>query len=148
MTSIEAFKNIKTLSYCKQHITIQEWCNIIEQDLDRLEKLESELKRKSGIICMLESENESLEAKFDAYYELHKQLEKGYDDLSVDNDKLIQENRKLKKVIEILKDKLELPLEDDFDVVNKDDVHLYRLRTKCLINEEEYEILKEVLKYD
>ena len=40
MTSKEALKNIKTLSYCKQHITIQEWCNIIHQDLDRLEKLE------------------------------------------------------------------------------------------------------------
>ena len=40
MNSKEALKNIKTLSYCKQHITIQEWCNIIEQDLDRLEVLQ------------------------------------------------------------------------------------------------------------
>lgn len=31
------------------------------------------------------------------------------------------------------------------DVVNKDDIHLYRLRTKCLINEKEYELLKEVI---
>lgn len=58
---------------------------------------------------------------------------------------LPSENSKLKKAIEILKDKIELPLENDFDVVNKDDIHLYRLRTKCLINEEEYELLKEVL---
>ena len=58
---------------------------------------------------------------------------------------LPSENTKLKKAIEILKDKIELPLENDFDVVNKDDIHLYRLRTKCLINEEEYELLKEVL---
>lgn len=55
------------------------------------------------------------------------------------------EIKKLKQAIDILKDKIELPLENDFDVVNKDDVHLYRLRTKCLINEEEYELLKEVL---
>lgn len=40
MTSKDVLKNIKTLSYCKQHSTIQEWCNIIEQDLERLEKLE------------------------------------------------------------------------------------------------------------
>ena len=53
--------------------------------------------------------------------------------------------KKLEEAIEILKDKIELPLENDFDVVNKDDIHLYRLRTKCLINEKEYEILKEVL---
>lgn len=59
----------------------QQFCEDIKKDLERLE---------------------SLEAKFDAYYELHKQLEKGYDELSVDNEKLIQENRNLKKVIEIL----------------------------------------------
>ena len=48
MTSKEALKNIKTLSYCKQHITIQEWCNIIEQDLDRLEELK-DLEEEIGI---------------------------------------------------------------------------------------------------
>ena len=48
MTSKEALKNIKTLSYCKQHITIQEWCNIIEQDLDRLEELK-DLEVEIGI---------------------------------------------------------------------------------------------------
>ena len=123
----------------------QEWYfEIIKQDLDKLEKLESELKRKSGIICMLESENESL----------HNSLEKAEMLLkhSIDNNnetlnalsKQIKQNNNLKQVIDILKDKIELPLEDDFDVVKKDEIHLYRLRTKCLINEEEYDLLKEV----
>ena len=60
-------------------------------------------------------------------------------------EKLEKENQELRNIIKILKDKIELPLENDFDVVNKDDIHLYRLRTKCLINEKEYELLKEVL---
>ena len=60
-------------------------------------------------------------------------------------EKLEKENQELRNIIKILKDKIELPLENDFDVVNKDDIHLYRLRTKCLINEEEYELLKEIL---
>ena len=96
---------------------INEALYTIKQDLEKLEKLEKEYKeaRKS-----IKSWNEN-------------------------GGELLRENAKLKKDIEILKDKLELPLEDDFDVVNKDDVHLYRLRTKCLINEEEYELLKECL---
>ena len=60
-------------------------------------------------------------------------------------EKLEKENQELRNIIKILKDKIELPLENDFDVVNKDDIHLYRLRTKCLINEKEYDLLKEVL---
>lgn len=58
---------------------------------------------------------------------------------------VIENKEKLEKAIDILKSKIELPLENDFDVVNKDDIHLYRLRTKYLINEEEYKLLKEVL---
>lgn len=45
--------------------------------------------------------------------------------------------------------KLEIPSLDDFAVINnKDYICLYRLRTKVLVNEEEYDILKEVLEDD
>ena len=57
---------------------------------------------------------------------------------------LKDENTRLKQAIKILKEKVEMPLIDDFEVINKDYIHLYRLRTKALINEEEYELLKEV----
>ena len=98
------------------------YCDEIKQDLERLEKLEKVVKK-------LEFENNALKLGIDL-------------DLSA---KLFSKNKKLKQAIEILKSKIELPLENDFDVVNKDDIHLYRLRIKCLINEEEYELLKEVL---
>lgn len=42
MKSKDVLKNIKNLSYCKQNITIQEWCNIIEQDLEILEILKEQ----------------------------------------------------------------------------------------------------------
>ena len=52
---------------------------------------------------------------------------------------------KLTNLLEVYSQKKGFTLENDFDVVNKDDIHLYRLITKCLINEEEYELLKEIL---
>lgn len=76
----------------------------------------------------------------------NKELRKSIKSWNENGGNLLKENIELKNTIKILKDKIELPLENDFDVVNKDDIHLYRLRTKCLINEEEYELLKEVLK--
>lgn len=98
--------------------------NIIKQDLDRLEQLEKE--------------NQELKEKF-------KMLEENEDVVLTTLEISVQENTKFKKALDILKGKLELPLEDDFDVINKDDIHLYRLRTKALVNEEEYELLKSVL---
>lgn len=100
----------------------------IKQDLDKLEKVEKDLKQTKSNFKNSQTHSRNCYKKLlDKYMGLEK------------------ENTKLKKVIESLKDKIELPLENDFDVVNKDDIHLYRLRTKCLINEEEYELLKEVL---
>ena len=94
---------------------------IIKQDLDRLE---------------------SLEAKFDAYYELHKQLEEGYDNASVENEKLIQENRKLKKVIEILK-RFETISYCRNEETNKWDIPLmYFFGFSEKITQEEYDLLK------
>ena len=96
---------------------------VIKQDLERLE---------------------SLEAKFDAYYELHKQLEKGYDELSVENDKLIQENRKLKKVIDILKRFVTISYCRN-EETNKWDIPLmYSFGFSEKITQEEYDLLKGV----
>ena len=95
--------------------------NIIKQGIERLE---------------------SLEAKFDAYYELHKQLEKGYDELSVENDKLIQENRKLKKVIDILKRFVTISYCRN-EETNKWDIPLmYSFGFSEKITQEEYDLLK------
>ena len=115
MTSKEALKNIKTLSYCKQHITIQEWCNIIEQDLDRLEKLEKEYKeaRKS-----IKSWNEN-------------------------GGELLRENAKLKKVIEIMVDKkvsqFWIVMSESVDRYNA------VMGKNYILTQEEYELLKEYL---
>ena len=111
--------------------SFQEWYEIIKQELDKLEKLEKE--------------NQELKELYDFKTQLNRNQYIVLEELNEKNLKLENGLNKLKKVIEILKEKLELPLEDDFDVVKKDEIHLYRLRIKCLINEEEYEILKEYL---
>lgn len=90
---------------------------------------------------------EQYEAEFEVLERelfIRKKL-KDFDVYQIQLEKLEKENQELRNIIKILKDKIELPLENDFDVVNKDDIHLYRLRTKCLINEKEYDLLKEVL---
>ena len=108
--------------------------DIIEQDLERFKLIEED------------------------YYSLNKE----YEWIEFENVKLKQENKELlvnknvaqgiaikyKKALDIFKSKIELPLEDDFDVINKDNVHLYHLRVKALVNEEEYNLLKEVLEND
>ena len=111
---------------------------LIEEYYPRSELIESQLnKTKNNVNKIIQDLErlESLEAKFDAYYELHKQLEKGYDELSVDNEKLIQENRNLKKVIEILKRKM---------IIVKLRDNEYIIHGNEYITKEQYELLKEV----
>ena len=99
---------------------------------------------------------ESLEAKFDAYYELHKQLEEGYDNIAVENDKLIQENRNLKKVIDFIKENFEIELHydeecDEYTICFMEyDEYLEEISTGITkyVNKEEYDLLKEYLGND
>lgn len=63
---------------------------------------------------------------------------------------LYEENNKFKKAIKILKKIVSIPLEDDFakvkiDKETKKETHYYALSIKYLIDEQEYELLKEVL---
>ena len=134
MTSKEALKNIETLSYCKQHITIQEWCEIIKQDLDRFEEENEALKM--GI--------ESLNTD---YKELKQTSEFVIEKFKISNKNLIDENEKLKKVIEILKDNVYLEFDDENNAVrfkrNKDDECDYTII--FVYDKEQYNLLKEYL---
>lgn len=84
MTSKEALKNIETLSYCKQHITIQEWCEIIKQDLDRLEEENEALKM-------------GIESLHTDYKELKETSEFVIEKFKISNKNLTDENEKLEK---------------------------------------------------
>ena len=147
MTSKEAMKRIKT----SHHIAMDMLCegrkdeetemaiSKIEQELELFEKCKDDN-------CNYQIENAKLIDKFDAYYELHKQLEKGYDELSVDNDKLIQENRNLKKIIELIVNKcvntLYIDISKDVKEYNGWVSKYYQL------TQEEYKLVKEWLKND
>ena len=114
--------------------SFQEWCNIIKQDLERLENLEEEN-------ASLQSENESL----------HNSLEKAEMLLkhSIDNNnetlnalsKQIKQNNNLKQVIEILKNK-EVPITwlKISKSVNEYNSGIFKF---AWLTQEEYELLKE-----
>lgn len=146
--------------------------NIIEQDLDRLKRLEKELKQTKLNFRNSQIHSKNCYKKLKEKYtrlertyknnevmtrdlnelinrnlELKEELKKSQETINAwmeNHKKLIIDNGKMKKAIKILKEKVEMPLLDDFEVINKDYIHLYRLRTKALINEEEYELLSEV----
>lgn len=151
MTGKESLRNLKQEILTPNYLTDyekDECIDVIQQDLERLEKLNNIFS--DSHICEIKEKFNEIECNADKC----KTCPLGVGDGICLNNvfehkwKLEEENEKLKQAIEILKDKIELPLENDFDVVNKDDIHLYRLRTKCLINEKEYEILKEVFGND
>jgi hypothetical protein len=64
-------------------------------------------------------------------------------------EKYIERLEKLKKAIEILKNIIILPIEDDISMVDNKGNNYYVLRyIKKLLSEQEYELLKEVLEND
>ena len=85
----------------------------------------------------LKKENQELKEQVD-YYKKEMESEQCFRESTQSH--LI----KYAQAIKILKEKIEMPLLDDFEVINTNYIHLYRLRTKALINEEEYKLLKEV----
>lgn len=126
MNSKEALNNLFEITRCEgcsrecyvyedEREDCIQWHMIIKQDLERLEKLEKELKQTK-----LNFKNSQIHSK-----NCYKKLKKKYDKLKIildDNDDLINENhvmnavigdlegenKKLKKNIEILKDILQL----------------------------------------
>ena len=63
-----------------------------------------------------------------------------------ENADLQLENKKLKKAIETLKSVIILPMENDISMVDNKGNNYYKLRyIKRLLNEQEYDLLKEVL---
>lgn len=128
---------------------VVECLEIIKKDLERLEKLESEVKRKSGIICMLESENESLHTEIESLHtkceSLHTEIKSVSDETEEQFKKFLdKENEKRKKVIDILKVK---GVQESF-LKNTKNVNEYNKAIKHLnyfdeLIQEEYELLKE-----
>lgn len=113
--SKEALEN---LTYCVNGMESKEkYYKIIKQDLDRLEKLEKE----------------------------NKELRKSIKSWNENGGNLLKENTKLKKAIEILKNKtvviVALKLSKDLNDYN-------RMTSFENLTQEEYELLKEVLGND
>jgi hypothetical protein len=107
--------------------------NTIKQDLERLEVLEKDNKRLKDFwlettnkLVTVETENEQLK---DSIKIKQKQVNKCIDTLT-------QENEKLKKAIEILK---------DYTFIEFDDVDIYLKSSNCPLSYQEYKLLKEVL---
>ena len=103
--------------------------NIIKRDLDRLEKLEKE--------------NQELKEKYEI-------LEENQETVLTTLESSVQENVKLRKVIEILKDELEISFEDTTQEGNGYWVVLqnWNGEEEVVINfnaPDNYELLKEVL---
>lgn len=101
--------------------SFQEWCNIVKQDLDRLENLEDNIKIHKETIKMQQNQIESLQS----------------------------ENTKLEKAIKIIVNKgihvLFLKHTKTFDHYNKIVRHQEYYDE---LTQEEYELLKEVLGND
>ena len=117
MTSKEALEKI-SWRYINDP-TFQEWCNIIKKDLKRLGEVEKENIK-------LRFENASLNNAIDL-------------DLTA---KFLSENIKLKKAIEILKEKTNLKIETN---AQNNPFITYDLWGSSAISKKEYELLKEVL---
>ena len=100
--------------------SFQEWCDIIKQDLDRLEKLEKG--------------NKILREKVNHFKNVKNRYRR--------NEKFVEkENAKLKKTIEILKDYFEIWLNyEEEEIFGGFEINGYHQ-----INKQEYELLKEVL---
>ena len=140
MTSKEALENIKTapsfmggntryLTCLQSSIPFLEDINAIKKDLDRLEKLEKE--------------NQELKEKC-------KTFEENEESILTTLKTSVQENDKLEKVIEILKDELDISFEDTSQEGNGYWVVLQNWsgEEEVVINFntlDDYDLLKEVL---
>ena len=132
MTSKEALKQLNNFISREKHInsernkTINECINTIKQDLERLETLEKQNEELFGICAK------------QAYIINNKHIDKTF------NEELQEENEKLKKVIEIIKNKrvnLNLLFQEPntLEAYNNYCLPIYKL------TQQEYELLNEVL---
>lgn len=146
--SKKALENIKTApsfmggnsrykSVLESRIPFLEDIEIVKQDLNRLEKLE---KENSELLI----KNEKLDTRIVALEELNNINRKI-------TSKAIDENTKLKKVIKILEDNLQLIIVQDIDPFFKKKIYtviltqFYKKYSGFEVTQEEYELLKEVL---
>ena len=117
----------------------------LEQDLERLEQLEDNIKIHKETIKMqhsqiesLQSENKKLNKQLDVFFnKLDKNTIRALDLISYD---LYDENSKLKKVIEILADKKV----SKFWIVMSESVDRYNavMGKNYILTQEEYDLLK------
>ena len=127
MNSKEAFQLVSNKVRYTSRLYEDE-LKIIQQDLDKLENLEKENQELKNTILSLE--------------------------LDTCIPELREENTKLKKVIKILKDKLQLVLVQDIDpLINRKiyEVEIsrnYKIYSGFEVTQEQYELIEEVLKHD
>lgn len=152
MTSKEALdiiKNNKGISFCEAY---KELLNIIEKDLDQLEKLEQENNSLRAFVSNLQFCREREAKELEKLEKKNQELRKAIKQWNINGGNLLKENNKLKQALEILKDKLELSIEKEF--LEKDNFSITRYwlimgkvpyATFTEITKEQYELLKEVL---
>ena len=110
--------------------SFQEWCNIIKQDLNKLEKLEKENK-------MLREKTNHFKNVKNRYRRNEKFVEK--------------ENAKLKNIIKLLEDNFQLVLKQDIDPLLNRKIYAveisknYKIYSGFEITQEQYELLKDEL---
>ena len=149
MTSKEALERI-SWRYVNEP-SFQEWCDIVKQELERLEVLENYPPEFDGFLY-----------SFEGLIERNKKLEKENQELKELNEKYLSElerwgypetpihiskYKKLKKAIEILKNNIFIEFNDDSQFISlKENEYQYADYTIIFIeNKQKYKLLKEVL---
>lgn len=141
--SLEALEILRECANGEKKVlfsTSLELANTIKQDLEELESLHHAYNELEATNKELYKENQELKEWNKKYL---SELERwGYPETPIH----ISKYKKFKKAIEILKDTIILPMENDIARVDMNGNNHYLLSfVKRLISEQEYELLKEVL---
>lgn len=137
---LERLKSMPTCSECELYGSCfdkplcNELYNTIEKDLDRLEKLEKENQTLNQTIQTIRQNARNDYVEFEILKDCIK-------DLTNICNEFQEENAKLKKAIEILKEKLDISI---FDVFINITINQKTIKTHHL-TQQEYELLKEVI---
>ena len=161
--SLEALKSItEYLLWSKRYIDVdvdkgnKEQIELIKQDLECLEQYDETLKTRcgncyyrEGKCCTIMGSPISVETLINCIDTDRVRATNAFHKVLEEKEQLEKENQKLKKAIEILKDKLKVELIENLNIP-----HEPLSKIKCClqsdiwlkgITQEEYELLKEVL---
>ena len=134
MACVEAGQKQQFITYAREiehNENVKKHYDIIKQDLERLKQLEKENQDLKEKLQLTETARQLIYNELKCCSGMSEYIEK------------------LKKAIDILKNIIILPIENDISRVDNKGNNYYILRyIKRLLNEQEYELLKEVLEND